>query len=64
MYDDNGMNKCDMCLSLGINEETGRPEPHCVQTCPTQALYFGTKEEIDKILDEKNALRALSGSVN
>ncbi len=63
-YDDNGMNKCDMCLSLGTDDETGRPDPHCVATCPTQALYFGTKEEIDKILDEKNARRALSGSVN
>ena len=51
------MNKCDLCLSLGVGED-GRPTPHCVATCPTQALYFGTKEEIDEILHAKEAARA------
>lgn len=54
-----GMDKCDMCLSLGV-DDTGRPTPHCVATCPTQALYFGTKEEIDQVINEKEAARALA----
>lgn len=58
-YDDGGMDKCDMCLSLGV-DDTGRPTPHCVATCPTQALYFGTKEEIDQVINEKEAARALA----
>lgn len=58
-YDDDGMNKCDMCLSLGAGED-GRPDPHCVATCPTQALYFGNESEIKEIIQEKEALR-LSG---
>lgn len=57
-YDDS-MDKCDMCLSLGTGED-GRPEPHCVATCPTRALYFGTESEIKEILQEKEAAR-LSG---
>lgn len=61
-YDDNGMSKCDMCLSLGVGED-GRPEPHCVTTCPTQALYFGTKEEIDEVLRDKEAAKAQANNV-
>lgn len=56
-YDEGGMEKCDQCLSLGTDDK-GRPTPHCVQTCPTQALYYGTKEEIDAVLDEKTAAQA------
>ena len=48
-----------MCLSLGV-DDAGRPTPHCVATCPTQALYFGTKEEIDQVINEKEAARALA----
>lgn len=55
-YDDNGMNKCDMCLSLGIGED-GRPKPHCVATCPSRALYFGTESEIKETLREREAVR-------
>ena len=51
-YDDGGLVKCDMCLSLGVGED-GRPNPHCVATCPTQALYFGTREEIEQTLSDK-----------
>lgn len=58
-YDEEGMDKCDMCLSLGINEE-GIPAPHCVATCPTQALYFGTQEKIDEIIAQKEAVKALA----
>lgn len=56
-YDDNGMNKCDMCLSLGV-DENGRPTPHCVATCPGRALIFGTTEEIEQYKQEKEAARA------
>ena len=55
-YDDNGMNKCDMCLSLGT-DENGRPMPHCVATCPGRALIFGTTEEIEQYKQEKEAAR-------
>ena len=48
------MNKCDMCLSLGVGDD-GRPAPHCVATCPMQALYFGTPDEVQAISDEKDA---------
>lgn len=51
-YDDGGLVKCDMCLSLGLGED-GRPSPHCVATCPLQALYFGTTEEIERVIAEK-----------
>lgn len=58
-YDEEGMDKCDMCLSLGVGEE-GRPAPHCVASCPTQALYFGTQEEIDEVISQKEAIKALA----
>lgn len=56
-YDDAGMDKCDLCLSLGTDDQD-RPTPHCVQTCPTQALYFGTQDEINAVLDKKTAAQA------
>lgn len=60
-YDDNGMNKCDMCLSLGVGDD-GRPDPHCVATCPTRALYYGTESEVKELVQEKEALRLGSRS--
>ena len=38
-YTDAGMDKCDCCIGNGV--EPG-DTPHCVATCPTQALQFGT----------------------
>ncbi len=44
----NGMNlmmKCDMCYdrtSVGL-------KPMCASVCPSQALFFGTREEIEKL---------------
>ncbi len=53
---DSGMNlmmKCDLCYdrtSVGL-------KPMCASVCPSQALFFGTREEIE-------ALRPLSKPVN
>lgn len=41
----NLMMKCDMCYdrtSVGL-------KPMCASVCPSQALYFGTREEIEKM---------------
>ena len=41
----NLMMKCDMCLdrtSVGL-------KPMCASVCPSQALFFGTKEEIEAL---------------
>ena len=49
----NLMMKCDMCYdrsSVGL-------KPMCASVCPSQALFFGTREEIE-------ALRPLSRAVN
>jgi len=47
------MMKCDMCYD---RTSTGR-KPMCATVCPSQALFFGTKEEIER-------LRPLSAPVN
>ncbi|MDO4442354.1 MAG: 4Fe-4S dicluster domain-containing protein [Slackia sp.] len=50
-YDENGMDKCDCCIGNGV---TPGDTPHCVATCPTQALHFGTMEELaEKVGDKK-----------
>ena len=39
------MMKCDMCYdrtSVGL-------KPRCASACPSQALYFGTREEIERL---------------
>jgi Fe-S-cluster-containing dehydrogenase component len=41
----NLMMKCDMCYdrtSVGL-------KPMCASVCPSQALYYGTREEIEKL---------------
>jgi DMSO reductase iron-sulfur subunit len=42
---DKTLQKCDFCLSR-LDEGLG---PSCVATCPTDALQFGTKEELARI---------------
>lgn len=50
-YDENGMDKCDCCIGNGV---TPGDTPHCVATCPTQALHFGTMEDLaEKVGDKK-----------
>jgi DMSO reductase iron-sulfur subunit len=43
--EDGTMQKCDMCLD---RLPTGLP-PFCVSSCPTQALHWGTTEELSRI---------------
>jgi len=49
-FDENGkMRKCDMCLD---RIETGQ-KPVCVATCPTEALKWGTLEDLSKTAARK-----------
>jgi Fe-S-cluster-containing dehydrogenase component len=47
------MMKCDMCYD---RSSVGK-KPMCATVCPSQALFFGTREEIER-------LRPLSAPVN
>jgi Fe-S-cluster-containing dehydrogenase component len=54
LYDDRRiMMKCDMCYD---RSSVGK-KPLCATVCPSQALFFGTREQID-------ALRPLSTPIN
>jgi Fe-S-cluster-containing dehydrogenase component len=54
LYDDRKiMMKCDMCYD---RTSVGK-KPMCATVCPSQALFFGTREQIDQ-------LRPLSAPVN
>jgi anaerobic dimethyl sulfoxide reductase subunit B (iron-sulfur subunit) len=55
--EDGTMRKCDMCLD---RLERGE-KPICVATCPTQALRFGTMEELSRLVADQ-AARKLAGS--
>ena len=48
------MDKCDMCIGCG---KTPEGEPHCVATCPTKALHYGTIEEMEALAAEKGGVR-------
>ena len=48
------MDKCDTCLSLG--REDGEM-PHCVLTCPVQALHFGPLSEMEAAAKKKGGAR-------
>lgn len=43
--EDGTMQKCDMCLDRIAQGQ----KPICVETCPTQALHWGTLEELSQI---------------
>jgi Fe-S-cluster-containing dehydrogenase component len=46
VYDDQQlMMKCDMCYD---RSSVGK-KPMCAAVCPSQALFFGTREEIDRL---------------
>ena len=51
-YTDEGMDKCDCCIGNGV---VPGDTPHCVATCPTQALHFGTFEELGSFVSQKTA---------
>jgi Fe-S-cluster-containing dehydrogenase component len=54
VYEDRGiMMKCDMCYD---RSSVGK-KPMCATVCPSQALFFGTREQIDQ-------LRPMSTPVN
>jgi len=51
-FDEDGiMQKCDMCLD---RIQMGQ-KPVCVATCPTEALKWGTMEELSGFADRKSA---------
>jgi len=39
------MMKCDMCYD---RTSTGK-KPMCASVCPSQALFFGTREEVERL---------------
>jgi Fe-S-cluster-containing dehydrogenase component len=39
------MMKCDMCY----DRTSAHLKPMCASVCPSQALFFGTREEIDRL---------------
>lgn len=47
------MQKCDMCLERVENGQ----RPICVATCPTQALHWGTLEELSAVISRKKTRR-------
>ena len=45
------MDKCDCCIGNGV---TPGDMPHCVATCPTQALQYGEMGELaEKVAGKK-----------
>lgn len=51
---DGKMDKCDTCIGCG---RTSDGQPHCVATCPTQALHWGPIEEMEALAAEKDGAR-------
>jgi DMSO reductase iron-sulfur subunit len=47
--EDGAMQKCDMCLERVENGQ----QPICVANCPTQALHWGTLEELAPLMAKK-----------
>ncbi|MCZ7666952.1 MAG: 4Fe-4S binding protein [Chloroflexi bacterium] len=50
----NLMMKCDMCYdrtSIGL-------KPMCASVCPSQALFFGTREEIERLRPRSQAINS------
>lgn len=50
---DGRMQKCDLCVD---RIEQGL-EPACVATCPAEALFFGTMEELNRLSSRKGVMR-------
>ncbi len=48
------MDKCDGCLAAG---RTPEGDPHCVAACPTQALHFGTLDDMLELAAAKGGAR-------
>lgn len=56
------MDKCDGCVGVGRTPDEV-PQPHCVATCPTKALMWGTLEELAEQATEKGGSR-VEGETN
>jgi Fe-S-cluster-containing dehydrogenase component len=48
------MMKCDMCYD---RTSVGK-KPMCASVCPSQALFFGTREEIDRLRPSSRPIRS------
>lgn len=51
-YTDEGMEKCDCCIGNGV---TPGDTPHCVMSCPTQALQFGEMADLGDAVSQMTA---------
>ena len=49
-------------LHPGNGADAGATTPHCVATCPTQALHFGPIEEMEALAAEKGGARLKGGA--
>ena len=54
------MDKCDACLVVGRDDEGN---PHCVVTCPLEALHFGPLSEMEAAATAKGGTR-MEGTTN
>jgi len=52
--DDGTMQKCDFCIDMG-------GEPACVESCPAEALNFGTLDELLKMATGR-AIKRMDGT--
>ncbi len=52
--EDGTMQKCDMCLDRLEEGQT----PACVSTCPTQALHWGTIQELAAVAGRRSVTKA------
>jgi len=43
--------KCDLCPDR--RDRSGRARYACIEACPTEALFFGTFEDFQKVLAEE-----------
>lgn len=48
------LEKCDGCLANG---RTPEGDPHCVATCPTQALHFGPLEDMLELAGSRGGVQ-------
>ena len=55
---DGRMQKCQLCIGRLVEGE----EPPCVATCPSEALHFGTMEELADRATDSLARRLLSAT--
>jgi DMSO reductase iron-sulfur subunit len=53
--DDGRMQKCDLC----VDRLEQNLEPACVATCPAQALFFGTIQELNQQLPARKGIKRL-----